>query len=308
MDKLRAMETFIAIADRGSLTAAASALDSSLPAVVRMLAALEKHLGVRLFHRTTRRLSLTEEGRTYLERCRQALEHIREAESVVSVGQRSPTGRLTVAAPTMFGRTHVAPVLNAYLLGNPGIVADLRLMDRWIDLIEEGVDVGIRVGRLEDSSLIALPCGQLRRVVCASPGYLERAGRPQKPADLKLHRCIRRSGRSSGTAWTLRERGKDRIVQVDGPLIVNQVEAAIEACRDGIGLAVFLDYQVRDLLDQGSLEVLLEAHEPPPLPVQAVYPGGRQVPSRVRGLLDMLVPQLRERLSSTISRRRASKA
>jgi DNA-binding transcriptional LysR family regulator len=307
MDKLHVMETFVAIADRGSLTAAASALDTSLPSVVRSLAALEKHLGVRLFHRTTRRLSLTEEGRAYLERCRQVLEDIREAESVVSAGQRSPTGRLTVTAPTMFGRSHVAPVLHDYLLANPGIVADLRLLDRWADLVEEGVDLGIRVGRLEDSSLVALPCGHLRRVMCASPKYLERAGRPEKPSDLKSHACIRRSGRASGTAWTLRERGKDRVVPVDGPLIVNQVESAIEACRAGIGLAIFLDYQVRDLLDAGSLEIVLAAYEPPPLPVQAVYVGGRVLPSRVRGFLDMLVPRLRQQLSGPAPRRRDAK-
>lgn len=297
MDKLRAMATFVAIADRGSLTAAAEALGSSLPAVVRLLATLEKALGVRLLNRTTRRAALTEEGRDFLERCRRVLAEVEDAEAAISARQQHPSGKLAITAPVLFGRLHVAPLVTDFLTQYTRVKAELLLLDRIVDLIDEGLDLAVRIGELADSSLVAINCGQTRRVVCASPQYLRQAGIPETPADLRQHRCIGFTGLSRGGEWEFRERGRPLRVPVDGPLVANQGDTVIDACRRGLGCGIFLHYQVRDALAAGELQLLLEAYEPAPLPVSVVYPHSRLLPSRVRVFLDWFVPQLRLRLT-----------
>lgn len=297
MDKLRAMATFVAIADQGSLTAAAEALDSSLPAVVRLLASLEKVLGVRLLNRTTRRVALTEEGRSYLERCRRVLAEVEEAEAALSAHQRQPSGKLGITAPVLFGRLHVAPLVTDFLTRHTRMKVELLLLDRIVDLIDEGLDLAVRIGELADSSLVAVSCGETRRVVCASPQYLQQAGVPRRPADLRLHRCIAFSGLSRREEWEFYERGRPIRVVVDGPLITNQGDSAIDACRRGLGCGIFLHYQVRDAVAAGELQLLLEAYEPAALPVSVVYPHSKLLPSRVRVFLDWFVPQLRLRLT-----------
>jgi len=191
MDKLQAMKTFVRIADKGGLTAAAQTLGASLPSVVRTLAGLERELGVRLFNRTTRRVHLTDEGAQYLERCRPILQAVEEAEALLTSRRPEPQGRLAVTAPVLFGRRYVAPIVAGFVERHPGVSADLLLVDRVVNLVEEGMDVGVRIGHLPDSSLVAIPVGTVRRVVCASPAYLRRHGTPRAPADLRAHRCVR---------------------------------------------------------------------------------------------------------------------
>ncbi|MGQ0522243.1 MAG: LysR family transcriptional regulator [Betaproteobacteria bacterium] len=297
MDKLRAMATFVAIADRGTLTAAAEALDSSLPAVVRLLAALEKELGVRLLNRTTRRVALTEEGRDYLERCRRVLAEVEEAEAALSAHQRQASGRLAITAPVLFGRLHVAPLVTEFLTRHRRVKAELLLLDRIVDLLDEGLDLAVRIGELADSSLVAVNCGQTRRVVCASPKYLQQSGIPETPADLHQHRCIGFTGLSRRGEWDFRGPGRSLRVLVDGPLVTNQGDSAIDACLRGLGCGIFLYYQVREALAAGELRLLLEAYEPAPLPVSVVYPHAKLLPLRVRVFLDWFAPQLRLRLA-----------
>jgi len=197
MDKLRAMEVFVRIVDGGSLTAAAEALRTSLPSVVRTLAALEAELDVRLLNRTTRRIALTDEGREYCERCRRVLAEVDDAEASLSARRAAPKGRLRLSAPVMFGRLHVAPVATEFIVRHPAVKVDMLLLDRVVDLVEEGIDAGLRIGRLPDSSLVAIPVGHTRRVVCASPAYLTRAGTPKALADLGGHAGVWcRGGRS----------------------------------------------------------------------------------------------------------------
>jgi DNA-binding transcriptional LysR family regulator len=292
MDKLRAMETFVRIADRGSLTAAAETLSTSLPSVVRTLAALEAELGVRLLNRTTRRLSPTDEGREYLERCKRVLAEVDEAEAALSARRVAPKGRLRITAPVMFGRLRVAPLVTEFVLKHPALQIELTLLDRIVDLVEEGIDAGIRIARLPDSTLVAVSVGQTRRVICASPAYLKRAGTPKTPQDLMQHRCISFSGLATGNAWSLGGGGNTQI-EVPSALATNQVDAAIDACLRGVGPGQFLCYQVQALLDVGKLKRVLQSFEPEPVPIQLVYPQARLLSANVRAFVDWAVPRLR---------------
>jgi DNA-binding transcriptional LysR family regulator len=296
MDKLRAMETFVRIVDRGSLTAAAESLRTSLPSVVRTLAALEAALDVRLLNRTTRRIALTDEGREYHARCQRVLAEVDDAEAALSARRAVPRGRLRVTAPVMFGRLHVAPVITEFVGKHPAVRAELILLDRVVDLVEEGIDVGVRIGRLPDSSLVALPIGETRRVVCASPAYLKRAGTPESPGDLAAHRCVSFAGLAPGNEWTFASDGKSTHVMVTPALASNQIDPALDACVGGAGLGQFLSYQVRTLLETGKLKRVLAGFEPAPLPIHAIYPSARLLSSNVRALVDWAVPRLRARV------------
>ena len=297
MDKLRAMTTFVTIADRGSLTAAADALGTSPPSVVRTLAALERELGARLLTRTTRRIALTEEGRDYLERARRVLSQVEEAEAALSARQDTPQGRIALTSSVMFGRLHVAPLLAEFLGAHPRMQAELLLLDRVVNLLEEGLDLGVRIGHLPDSSLVAIPVGETRRVICASPAYLRRAGTPAAPEDLAAHSCIRFTGLIAGNEWEFAGRDRPKRIAVDGPLVTNQADAALDAALNGLGCGMFLCYQVGGAVAAGRLRFLLRDHEPPSLPIHVVFPEGRLMSSRVRALLDWLVPRLRQRLA-----------
>lgn len=298
MDKLRAMANFVRIVEAGSLTGAADQLDTSLTSVVRGLAALERALGVRLLNRTTRRIALTDEGREYYERCRRLLAEVEEAEAALSARQIKPAGRLAVTAPVMFGRRHVGPVVTDFLAAHPQVRIELLLLDRIVDLLDEGIDVAVRIGRLPESSLVAIPVGMTRRIVCASPDYLARHGTPARPADLAGHRCIRFTGLGQGTGWEFGGEESARIPIVD-ILATNQVDAAIDACLAGLGCGRFLAYQVDDLLAAGRLTRILAEFEPEAVPVSLAYPHSRLLSSRVRAFVDWTVPRLRERLAAT---------
>jgi DNA-binding transcriptional LysR family regulator len=204
MDKFQAMKTFVQIVETGSLTAAANALDTSLPTVVRTLAALERQLGVSLLNRTTRRIHLTDEGAQYLERCRVILSALQEAEDTLVSRRIEPEGKLTVTASVLFGRRYVAPIVFDFLRRHPKVSADVLFVNRVVNLIEEGVDVAVRIANLEDSSLVAIPVGRVRRVVCASEQYLRRHGVPQVPNDIRKHICVRHVGLVPRSEWHFR--------------------------------------------------------------------------------------------------------
>lgn len=296
MDKLHAMTTFVEIVDRGSLTAAAAALDKSLPSVVRTLASLEEALNVRLLHRTTRRIALTHEGRYYLERCRRVLADIVDAELVLAAHQTEPSGNLNVTAPVLFGQMHVTPIITNFVQQFKQVHVSLLLLDRVVNLVEEGIDVAIRIGHLSDSSMIAIPVGHIRRVVCASPKLLKKMGTPKRPEDISHYDCVRFTGIASATTWQFFENGKPMSVQVSGPFVCNQATAAIKVCAEGIGPGMFLSYQVDPLVKQGRLKIVLPDFEPPPMPVNVVYSQAKFISSRVRVFVDLITQQLRQTL------------
>jgi DNA-binding transcriptional LysR family regulator len=285
MDKLRAMKTFVQIADDGSLTAAAAALGMSLPAVVRSLAALEAQLGARLFQRTTRRLALTQEGLQYLARSRDILAAVAEADASLADEAQAPRGQLTITAPVLLGQRVVTEFVTRFVAANPRIRCSVQLLDRFVDLVDEGVDVGIRIGALEDSSLVALRLGEVRQVVVASPQFLRRAGTPALPADLRSRPCVRLAG-PVRPGWAFQDAGRKVHVAVDGPLDFNHAGAALLACERGAGLGQFFSYQVQEALRERRLRVVLEAFEPPRLPVSIVYPNARLLPARTRAFID----------------------
>jgi DNA-binding transcriptional LysR family regulator len=294
MDRLAAMQIVVAIADRGTLTAAAEALGVSLPAVVRRLAALEAKMGVRLFHRSTRRVSPTNDGLDFIERCRAVLAAVEEAEAAMSERRAAPRGRLGVTASELFGRRFVAPVAVQFASAHADLSVRLFLTDRRVNLVEEGVDVAIRIGALADSSLVAQRVGEVRRVVCASPAYLRSRGVPQAPADLAAHRCVSFTSVTPGDEWRFRDGARTSVVRVPVAFACNQIDAAMQACIDGLGPATFLSYQAADARASGKLRYVLEEYEPPPLPVSVVYPHAKHRSAAVR----LFVEACRERLAA----------
>ncbi len=293
MDKLQAMATFVQIVERGSLTAAATSVETSLPSVVRTLAALEKTLGVRLLNRTTRRISLTQEGRHYLARCRSILAEIDEAEMALSSQRQEPRGELRVTAPVLFGQLHVTPIVTRFVRQFKEASVELLLLDRVVSLVEESIDVAVRIGHLADSSLIAIPAGHVRRVVCASPQYLKERGLPQEPKDLLKHDCLRLIGLAPGVAWNFRHKGRTLSVPVRGQFVCNQAAATIDACIDNLGIGTFLSYQVAPLVAQKKLKLILIEYEPPPIPLSIVYPHAKLLSARVRVFAEWATENLR---------------
>jgi DNA-binding transcriptional LysR family regulator len=291
MDKLKAIQTFVQIAEEGSLTRAARALGGSLPAVVRALATLEAHLGVRLFHRTTRRVTLTEEGKRYLESCRQVLAAVEEADGALQAEAHEPAGQLTITAPVLFGHMHVAPAVTRFLQRYEKMRCTVLLHDRVVNLLEEGIDVGIRISPLEDSSLVALPLSRIRRVIAASPAYLRRHGVPQHPRDLLAANCVRNIN-SAAPNWSFVDKGRSFNVAVRGNLDFNHVAPALEACAAGLGFGRFFSYQVAPFLREGRLALVLEDYEPAPRPVSLIYPTARQLPMRTRVFIDWMRAEL----------------
>lgn len=288
MDKLRALQTFAAIVDRGSLTAAAQALGSSLPATVRTLAALEASLGVRLLNRTTRRLSLTDDGRLYLEHTRRVLAELEEAERALGTREQAePSGTLTVTAPVLFGQLHVAPAVTRFVQQHPQVHVDLLLLDRVVDLVEEGIDAAVRIARLADSTLVAQRVGRVRRVVVASPALLRRTGTPAHPRELAHRPCVRFSP-AEGAAWCFREQGRRFTVPVRGPLGCNLSAPALEACAAGLGFGQFLSYQAEPYLRARRLRIVLADFELDPLDINLVVPSARGLAWRTRVFIDFM--------------------
>ncbi|MRD48279.1 LysR family transcriptional regulator [Caenimonas koreensis DSM 17982] len=288
MDKFKAMQTFVQIADEGSLTAAARQMGSSLPAVVRALAAYEAALGVRLFNRTTRRISLTEEGKLHLENSRQVLAALEESEASLTAGATEPAGHLTITAPVLFGQMHVAPCVTRFVQQHDKMRCSLVLLDRVVNLLEEGIDLGIRIGTLEDSSLVSQPLGHIRRVVVATPAYLRKHGTPKHPRDLQRFNCIRNLSPAQQQWGDFQESGRTFRVAVKGNLEFNHVLPAVQACAAGAGFGMFFSYQVAPYLATRQLKIVLESFERPARPISIVYPHARLLPARTRVFIDWI--------------------
>ncbi len=297
MDKLSAMRAFVEIADRGSLTAAADALGKAQPTMVRTLANLEAELGTRLLRRTTRRISLTEEGRGYLERCRQILTDVDEAERALVSGDTEPRGELRVTAPVTFGQWHVAPAIVAFLQRHTQVRVELLLLDRVVNMLEEGIDLAVRIGELADSSMIANQVGWMRRVVVASPDLLARVGEPAAPEDLTHHPCVQFRGLGAGNVWRFNDSKKESSIAIQSAFATNQSLPAVEACAAGLGFGRFLAYQVGPWVEREALRIVLTDFEPPPAPVSLVYTDARMMTPRLRVLLDFMKAQLEDTLS-----------
>ena len=297
MDKLNAMAVFVAIAENGSLTGAANVLDKSLPAVVRILAALENDLKVRLINRTTRQIALTDEGRLYLARCRKILAEIEDTERLLNKEHTEPSGTITVTAPVRFGEMYVGPAVNRFLQQYPLMQVNLLLLDRVVNLLDEGIDLAVRIAPLGDSSLIAKPVAEIRQVVCASPEVLKKYGTPERPEALESLPCIRFTGVSAGSVWHFQEGEKKFTVKVDGKLMCNHIAASVNACVAGLGFGCFYSYQVMPYVEQGKLEIILEDFEGPTLPVSLVYQHRQLMSTKLRIFIDWMANELKNSLS-----------
>ncbi|WP_313141475.1 LysR family transcriptional regulator [Stenotrophomonas sp.] len=287
MDRLQAIKVVIGIADHGGLSAAARALGMSTPAVVRALAALELKLGARLFNRTTRRVALTPEGARYVASVRPLLLALDAADLDVKDASGAPAGDLVITAPVMLGQQYVGPIATAFAASHPGVRCELRLDDGLVDLVQDGVDLGVRIGRLTDSSLVAIPLTTTRQVVVGSPAILDRHGTPLHPTDLVAAPCVETAvhGRRE---WVFRQQHDRLSIGVSGSLSVNHVATAVQACVAGAGFGQFYSYQVADHLRSGALAVVLEQYELEPVPVQVVYPHARHLPHRSRLFVEAL--------------------
>uniref|UniRef100_Q07JZ5 Transcriptional regulator, LysR family n=1 Tax=Rhodopseudomonas palustris (strain BisA53) TaxID=316055 RepID=Q07JZ5_RHOP5 len=291
MDRLDAMTAFVAVADLQGFAPAARKLRLSPSAVTRLVAALEERVGARLLQRTTRSVTLTDVGARYLERARRILADVEEAEHSAQAERTRPSGRLVVSAPFGFGRVHVTPLISAWLKRYPEVAGELRLTDRVVNLVEDGVDCAIRIGHLPDSSLVARAVGDMRRIVVASPAYLAARGTPKTPQALAGHDTIRFGALSAAPEWRFVEAGREIRVAVAPRFTTNVADAAIWHAEQDGGLTRVLAYQAADALAAGRLKVVLKKFEPPPLPINVVYPTSRLLSAKVRSFVDLVVEQ-----------------
>ncbi|WP_119421884.1 LysR family transcriptional regulator [Desertibaculum subflavum] len=293
MDRLEAMRLFAAVAEAGSFGAAARRLGVSAPVATRAVAALEERIGVRLLHRTTRAMRLSEAGTHFLADCRRILHEVEEAEAAAGGLHAEPRGTLAITAPAMFGRRHVAPIAIDFLTRHPAVSLRTLLVDRVVDLIDEGLDVAVRIAHLPDSTLNATRVGAVRRVVCAAPSYLAAHGAPARPADLSRHRIVTFAPGIAPAGWTFRDGSRNETVSPLAHLVANTAEMAIAAAVAGHGLTRVLSYQAARELRSGRLTLVLAQFEPPPIPIHVVHREGRSVSGRVRAFVDFAVDRLR---------------
>jgi DNA-binding transcriptional LysR family regulator len=299
LDRIDSMRAFVASIDRGSLASAARSLGYSPASVTRAIAMLEDRLGMRLLHRSTRALHLTQFGERYLETCREVLAALDGVERGAAAEQERPSGLLTVTAPLRMGQLHVRPVLDAFLDANPALQARLLLLDRVANLVEEGIDVAVRVGPLPNSTLVATKIGEVRRVLCAAPAYIERCGMPRAPAALREHACIMERDAAETKPWRfLSETAKSLApIPIRPRLVVNSAEAAVDSAVDGHGIARVMSYQAAAAVAGGKLVVVLPKHEPPPIPVHLVLPSARSKTTKQRAFIEFATQRLRDRLN-----------
>jgi len=296
MDRLDAMTVLVSAAELGSLSAAGRKLGIALPSVSRKISDLEAHLQTQLLVRTTRKLSLTEAGTAYVAASRRILEQVAEAERSASGAALTLKGALTVTAPIVFGRLHLLPVVCQFLAQHPQIDVRLSLSDRNVPLVEDDIDVALRIGLLPDSSLQAIRVGTVRRVVCGSPAYLSAHGVPKTPDDLASHAMVAFAGPGVSN-WIFRGKSgrNEQVVAIHPRLTVNTAEAALDAAIAGVGLTRVLSYQSAHAVARGKLRVVLQAHEPAPVPVSLVHPAQAQLPRKTRAFLDFVADGLRKR-------------
>jgi DNA-binding transcriptional LysR family regulator len=282
------MRAFVSVAEEGQFAAASERLGLSRTMASKLVMDLESHLGARLLNRTTRKVSLTEQGAAYLERCREVLLAIEEAEREVSSQASEPIGRLRISAPVCLGASHIAPQVAAFAATHPQVSIDLVLNDRMVDLVEEGYDIAIRVGRLSESTLIARRIGEMRLICCTSPAYIKAHGRPASPNELSGHECILYSYASTRSTWLFSIDGSEIGVKVGGRISSNNGAAICEMAISGLGIILQPDFIVARHLRSGALEQLFPDQLPESVGIYAVYQSRRHVPARLRLLLDHL--------------------
>jgi len=288
MDRFDAMQAFVAVADLQGFAPAARKLGLSPSGVTRLIAALEDRLGARLLQRTTRQVTLTDIGARYLERVRRILADVEEAEAAAEGERTRPSGRLVVSAPVGFGRLHVSPVMSAYLKRYAEVTGELRLSDRMINLVEDGVDLAVRIGHLADSSLVARHVGEMRRIVVASQDYLGKRGVPDTPAAIAGHDTIQFGDTAVPRDWRFVENGREVRVACTPRFSTNSADAAIQYAEADGGLTRVLAYQAADSIRAGRLQIVLAKFEQPSLPIHLVYPTSRLLSAKVRGFIDLV--------------------
>jgi len=296
MDRLTAMQAFVTVIERGGFTAAAMQLPISRAGVSKHVAELEAHLDVRLLNRTTRKISMTEAGQAYYERCKRILEDIKDSECEVSGITSVPNGRLRINVPMTYGINRIGPILAEFSQLYPRISFDLTLSDRMVDVIDEGYDLVIRIANLSDSSLIARKLAHCEFTLCASPGYIHQHGEPNVPEDLSNHACLLYKLFSGGNEWELFNRvenlAQPRNVKVSGPLSTNNGEIIAQAARDGMGIAMLPSFITEQYLAAGCLVTVLDQYEIKPTNVYAIYPSNRHLSAKVRHFIDYLAAKL----------------
>lgn len=293
MDQLHSLRVFLAVVDGGSFAGAARRLKLSPPAVTRSIADLERHLGVTLLSRTTRVVRVTDAGAQYAADSRRILAELEQADAAASGAHGSPSGSLTVTASVLFGRIHVTPIVTEFLHAHPQMQVKCLFADFVVALNDEGVDVAIRIGDLEDSSLRAIRVGSVRRVVCAAPAYLQRHGVPKAPGDLISHSVVVATGLSSPSTWRFRDGTRDIVSGLRPRLTMTTNDAAIAAAVGGFGVTRLLSYQVAEELRSGALQVVLSEYETAPVPVHVVHRHGRRPSAKVRAFVDLATVRLR---------------
>ena len=288
MDRIDAMQAFVAVADLRGFAPAARKLGLSPSGVTRLIAALEDRLGARLLQRTTRSVALTDVGSRYLERARRILADVEEAEGSAQDERTRPSGRLVVSAPIGFGRLHVSPMMSEYLKRHAEVSGDLRLSDRMVNLVEDGVDCAVRIGHLADSSLVARHVGEMRRIVVASSDYLRRRGEPEAPEAIASHQTIQFDATTTAPDWHFVRDGNEIRIAPAPRLTTNSADAAIQYAEQGGGLTRVLAYQAADAIKSGRLKIVLAKFEQPPLPIHIVYPTSRLLSAKVRTFIDLV--------------------
>ncbi|SAM33862.1 LysR family transcriptional regulator [Pseudomonas sp. 1 R 17] len=292
MDRFHEMQVFLAVAEEEGFAAAARRLNTSPPSVTRAIAAMEARIGTQLLARTTRSLHLTEAGQRYLEDCRRILAELDEAEEAAAGSYSIPCGHLTVTAPVLFGELYVAPVLGEYLDRFPLVNINALLVDRVVNMVDEGVDVAVRIGHLHEPGQQAIKVGEVRRVVCAAPAYLAQQGRPRHPSQLRETKLAASSSSQLLSEWTFVEGGQPLAVPVEPRLVVTANNAAINLARVGWGITRVLSYQVAAAVAAGELEIVLEDFEPAALPIQVVFQKSPRVPAKILTFVDFLSHRL----------------
>jgi DNA-binding transcriptional LysR family regulator len=293
MDRFETMRAFVAVAEAASFAGAARQLGQSPPAVTRAVAALEERIGARLLHRTTRSVRLTDAGARYLGDAKRILAELDEAEASAAGAHAAPRGQLGLTAPVMFGRMYVAPLLLDFLARFPAVSARVMFADRLVDLMEEGLEVAVRIAHLEDSSLTAVRVGEVRRVICASPKFLAVNGRPRRPADLAGAAIVSFATGPVPDAWVFTKGGAVESLHPAARLSANSNDVTIAAAEAGAGFVRALSYQVAPQLSGGTLEIVLADYEEPPLPIHIVHIAGRRASARLRAFVDFAVERLR---------------
>jgi DNA-binding transcriptional LysR family regulator len=297
VDRLETMRAFVAVAEAASFAGGARQLGQSPPAVTRAVAALEERIGARLLHRTTRSVRLTDAGERYLVDAKRILAEVEEAEASAAGAHTAPRGQLGLTAPVMFGRMYVAPLLLDFLARHPAVTARMMLADRLVDLMEEGLEVAVRIAHLEDSSLTAVRVGEVRRVICASPTFLAKHGRPRLPADVARASIVTFATGPVPEPWVFAKAGAVERMLPGARLSANSNDVTIAAAEAGAGFVRALSYQVAPQLRAGTLEIVLPDYEEPPLPVHVVHIAGRRASARLRAFVDFAVERLRSALT-----------